>query len=260
MRGISLDKHVAIGGLRPDGLACVDIGGNLVVLVNMLDGTKSRALDSDYAERVYGPFAEIDPSPAFRQRVQMLLDQPGSVPAEQIPKSVRLDTPQMSRQELVEMLEAANLQDMMPNEPTGMQDQDFLDNCVNTIVPQLQTAGIDVADPNLFCSSLYLQRTGLMPYGMSEEPATPPAEMPTAAEAAPPPAPGPSSADNLPPLSDVPPPDLVVAATPTAPAPGASEPAKKPLPPWLQPGYKRTVGKPNKVKNPMTQPAGKPNA
>lgn len=252
----AFDHHVAIAGVRPDGVALVDIGAGMSVLVNLLDGSKTMALDGQQAES-YGPFRPVHPTPELRTQVQRILDTPGIVPPEQVgadPKSLTLDGPQFSRQELVDMLTAANLQvdQMLPPQPTLTAETDFLSTCLTSIVPQMSAAGIMVGDPSLFCAAMYLERTGLMPYGTDQTGATPSADVPVRPEVqvAPPSSPNPPPNPNEPPpMYAETPSDVVNACGPDMMNPDGT--MKK------MPG---AIGKPNKKKAMMAEPAGKPNA
>jgi hypothetical protein len=256
----TIDHRVAIGGVRPDGVAIVDIGAGLSVLVNLLDGSKTMALDGQDAER-YGPFRPIHPTPELRTHIQEILDAPGIVEPQHIgadSATLTLDGPQFSRQELVDMLTAANLQvdQMLPPEPTLAEDKDFLSTCLTSVVPQLSSAGIMVGDPSLFCAALYLQRTGLMPHGMGDDmsagmgtpppsdqvPVRPPVDtMP----------PSSSPNPNEPPTYSETPADVVNACGPDMMNPDGT--MKMPC--------GGAIGKPNKRKNmAVAEPAGKPNA
>src|ERR1041384_5974947 len=226
MRVRSLDRHVGVGGPRPDGVAYVDIGAGQAVLLNLRAGVKTAPVDGRLADR-YGPFMPVKPTKDLRQRIQLMLDEPGVVALDQVGSDdvLTVTGPQYTRQELVDMLSAANLQvdDILPEQQTGAEDTDFLSGCLNDLVPAMTSSGIEIGDPSAFCAMLHLQRTGIMPAGTSAEMMTPPVEAPPPPPP-PPPAGGAKGGGGAPPP---PPAAQVLGGRPPGPPAGGGPPPRR---------------------------------
>lgn len=165
--------QLQIGGHRPDGVVLVGVGDHQMVLLNVLEGYRTRVLD-ELVVNQYGPWMPIKPSRELRERVKYLLNQPGSlVLPENIGSedvcAVELDgRPAPTRQDFVNMLESVGLAvgDVFPTEEQSMaEDPDFLNTCLTTVVPQMTASGLVIDDPSGFCALMHLERTGLMPRG-----------------------------------------------------------------------------------------------
>jgi hypothetical protein len=168
---MSIGGQLQIGGVRPDGVVLVGVGDHQMVLLNVVEGFRTRVLD-ELVINQYGPWRPIRASKDLRERVKHLMAQNGAIVSPETVgtddrQEVELDgRPQPTRQDFVEMLETANLAvgDVFPTEEQSMvEEPDFLNTCLSTIVPQMVASGLAVDDPSSFCALMHMERTGLMP-------------------------------------------------------------------------------------------------
>lgn len=176
MKGNTFNGRLALVGYRPDGVIAVDIGDSMVVLCDVVDQAKSKTLDRLALDR-YGPWTEFEqpPSDAVRTRVQSIVNahsrqvpvlDPSRLGGAGRPMSLSLGASDTySRIELVQMLQTANLDaaSEVGAAQTFEPEPQFIDHCMQTIVPAMQSAGLHVGNPGGFCALLHLQRTGLVP-------------------------------------------------------------------------------------------------
>lgn len=236
-------RGVRIEGARPDGVLLVNVGDRQMVLVNVVDGVRTRALDADVAD-AFGPFCPFEatkPSDDLRTRVSSVLSTAmATVPPEQVGSTTfdHRDTPDgPTRQDFAEMLTVIGRADVLPEMQSFADDPGFLMECLTAIVPALGSAGLVVDNPSTFCSLLHMQRTGLMPRGAQahEMPQT----LPVAAPPMPPPihgmAPMPTAIPSDNNYSDVVPPETKELNFPPAVAAAAPPVAAAVAPPICQP-------------------------
>lgn len=192
MKGQTIDGRLAIIGYRPDGVVAVDIGDSQVVLCNLMDNVKSKSFDRLVLDK-YGPFKEFDdvkPSDDMRRNVTAMINASSPRVMQVRPEDVgnahidlsAVDTT-FTRRDFAQMLDSArlNVEDEMPSVISLQSDPGFLQHCLSTIVPAMQSSGLNVGDPGAFCSLLHLQRTGMMPTHMDM-----PMPMPDVAQEVPP--------------------------------------------------------------------------
>ena len=201
-------KGLRVEGSRPDGVLLVNIGDRQMVLVNVVDHVKTSTL-SERAANLEGPWrlfsGEARLSEEVRTRLQAVMDQPGNIVPSSAVGAIDYDHRTVyelggpTRQEFVDMLEAAHLDagNELPPTQNFSDDSQWLMHCLNEIVPSMQQAGIEVGDPNTFCSLMHLERTGIMPRAVTvvvpAAPAMPTAAQSTADMAVPAPSPLPST-------------------------------------------------------------------
>jgi hypothetical protein len=166
----NLMGRLQIGAYRKDGVVLVGVGDHQMVLLNIVEGWRTTPID-ELAVNRYGPWVPCKPTAAARERVQRLLSSPGHLTTPET-VGVQRDLPllQLSRQDFIDLFTEANLEvgDTFPDQQTFQEEPDFLQNCLSTIVPQMQAAGIAVDDPSGFCALMHMERTGLMPYGSDQ--------------------------------------------------------------------------------------------
>lgn len=197
-----------IEGSRPDGVLLVNLGDRQMVLVNVVDHVKTAVLSERQADG-FGPWTRFDgdvkPDASVRTLMQQVVDQPGNIVPATAVGALDYDHRDVqnlagpTRQEFAEMLSQANMDAgaELPQTQNFADDPGFLQHCLQEIVPGLTAAGIEVSDPNSFCSLMHLERTGIMPRGIAAvvvaQPQAPPAMAAPAAMASPTPAPMPGA-------------------------------------------------------------------
>jgi hypothetical protein len=143
-------------------------------------------------------FTDTELHESVRDTIQAIVDRPGNLVPPAAVGALDFDYRDVqnlagptTRQEFADLLQGADLDvaTELPAVQNFQDDQNFLSHCLAEIVPTLQGTGIQVGDPNSFCALMHLERTGIMPRGVSQTLAAPAAVPEPVGAAAPPAAP-----------------------------------------------------------------------